>query len=186
MTSPAVWYFMRGSGIVSLLLLTLVLVLGIASFRRSRIGDLSGSVTRGLHRNASFLALSFLTLHVVLAIADPDAAVGLLAVFVPFADAQAAFWVGLGSIAVDLLLLVVVTSLLRKHLTQRTWRRIHFASYAAWPVAWLHGVGMGSDNRTAWMLAIELLCLAAVGAAVVWRAFDERAALNRPNTIPAR
>jgi len=45
---------------------------------------------------------------------------------------------------------------------------------------------MGSDNRTAWMLAIELLCLAAVGAAVVWRAFDERAALNRPNTIPAR
>jgi methionine sulfoxide reductase heme-binding subunit len=175
-TNPAVWYFMRGSGIVSLLLLTLVLVRGIASFRRSRLGELSTSVTRGLHRNASLLAVLFLSVHVGLAIADPDASVGLVATFVPFAGSHSPFWVGLGSIALDLLLLIVVTSLLRRHLTQRAWRRIHFSSYAAWPFAWLHGVGMGTDNRTGWMLAVELICLAAVGGAVAWRALDGRTA----------
>jgi sulfoxide reductase heme-binding subunit YedZ len=168
-TNPAVWYLMRGSGIVSLLMLTLVVALGIATAQRCQLGRLPRFVTTGLHRNASLLAVSFLALHVLLAVVDPDASVGVVSVVLPFVAGASAFWVGLGAIALDLVAAIVVTSLGRRRLSQAAWRRVHLCAYAAWPVAWLHGFGMGTDRATPWMAGVDILCLLAVAAAVAWR-----------------
>src|SRR5262249_59472944 len=118
---PPVWYLMRATGIVSLLLLTLVVVLGIATSQRAKLAG-HRAVTHGVHRSASLLALVFLAIHVVTAVLDPDAAVGLLALLVPFAAAARPLWIGLGALALQLVAALVVTSLLRRHLSRRTWR----------------------------------------------------------------
>ena len=81
---------MRATGIVSLLLLTLVVALGIATSLRARLPGLPRGATVGLHRSASLLAVVFLAVHVLTAVIDPDAAVGLVSLVVPFAGRGAA------------------------------------------------------------------------------------------------
>lgn len=169
LTAPPVWYLMRATGIVSLLLLTLVVSLGIATTTGLRLAGAPHAVTVGLHRSVSLLAVTFLAIHVTTAVFDPDAAVGLVALVLPFAGSARPFWVGLGALAVELVCALVVTSLLRRHFSHRVWRSVHWLAYAAWPVALLHGIGMGSDSTTSWMLAVNLACVATVGTAVTWR-----------------
>ena len=62
-----------------------------------------------------------------------------------------------------------MTSLLRARVGQRAWRAVHWLAYGAWPLAVLHGIGTGSDTSAWWMRAIDIGCVAAVGAAVAWR-----------------
>ncbi len=167
--TDADWYLMRASGVVALLLLTGVFVLGIATFRRWRPGNLPRFVTASMHRSIALLAVAFLAVHVVTAIADPYAVVGVAAAFVPFVAGRGAFWVGLGAVSIDLFIALVVSSLLRARIGARTWRAIHWTAYASWPLALAHTLGTGTDAGTLWLRAISVACVAAFGASVVWR-----------------
>lgn len=162
------WYVMRATGLVSLLFLTVVVALGVATSTRARPRGLPLYVTTTVHRNAAFLAVAFLGVHVVTAVLDPYAAVQLTAVLVPFSS-RAPFWVGLGALAVDLIAALVVTSLVRRRLPYSVWRGIHWAAYAAWPLALAHGLGAGTDRGTGWMRAVDALCIGVVGGALAWR-----------------
>jgi sulfoxide reductase heme-binding subunit YedZ len=169
LTSGPVWYLMRGSGVVSLLLLTAVSALGIATVSRWRPGRIPRFVTLGLHRNLSLLAVAFLVLHVVTAVIDPQATVSAVAVFLPQPSARYGLWLGLAALALDLVIALVVTSLLRHRLSFRLWRAVHWLAYLAWPVALMHGAGMGTDARSSWMLAVDGACIAIFAGAVVLR-----------------
>jgi methionine sulfoxide reductase heme-binding subunit len=168
-STPALWYLARGSGAVSLCLLTLTVVLGIATSARWATADWPRFVVAGLHRNLSLLAVAFLGLHVASVVVDGFVPIRWLDVVVPFTSAYRPLWLGLGAVALDLLLAVLLTSLLRVHLGHRVWRGVHWAAYACWPVALLHGFGIGSDNRQLWMLALDVLAIAAVASAACWR-----------------
>src|SRR5205807_1844994 len=120
---------MRASGVVSLLLLTGVVALGIATTNRWRAGRLARFVTLTLHRDVSLLAVVFVAIHVLTAIIDPYASVSLLSAVVPFTAGAGALWVGLGAVSLDLVLALIVSSLLRRHLSQRVWRGLHWAAY---------------------------------------------------------
>ena len=146
LTSGPVWYLMRASGVVSLLLLTAVSALGVATASRLRPGRAPRFVTLGLHRNIALMAVVFLTVHVLTAIIDPQASVRAVAAVVPMPSDRYALWLGLGALALDLVIALVVTSLLRQRLAPRVWRTLHFLAYLAWPVALLHGAGMGTDS----------------------------------------
>lgn len=163
------WYLMRGTGVVSLLFLTVVVALGVAISTRVRPRGLPLYVTTAVHRNAALLAVVFLAVHVASAVVDPDAAVQLTAVLVPFTAHWAAFWVGLGALALDLVVVLVLTSLVRTRLPYTLWRRIHWASYAAWPLALAHGLGAGTDRGTEWLRVVDAVCIGLVGAALAWR-----------------
>jgi sulfoxide reductase heme-binding subunit YedZ len=168
-TSGPDWYLMRASGVVSLILLTGVVALGIATTNRWRAGRLPRFVTLSLHRNVSLLAVAFVAIHVLTALIDPYAAVTVLTIVVPFVAHGRAFWVGLGAVSLDLVLALIVSSLLRRHLSQRLWRGIHWLAYVSWPVALAHGLGMGTDAGTFWLQLITAACVLLVGAAIVWR-----------------
>lgn len=169
LTSGPVWYLMRASGVVSLLLLTTVSALGVATASRVRPGRAPRFVTLGLHRNISLMAVVFLAVHVLTAIIDPQASVRVVAAVVPMLSDRYALWLGLGALGLDLVITLVVTSLLRQRLPPRVWRRLHFLAYLAWPVALLHGAGMGTDSHATWMLAVDAACVAVFGGAVALR-----------------
>jgi methionine sulfoxide reductase heme-binding subunit len=175
LTSNATWYLMRATGAVSLILLTTVLVLGIATANRYRPGKRPVYVTAAVHRSVALLSIAFLAVHVVTALIDPYAMVGLAAVVVPFVAAGHPLQVGLGALALDLLIALIGTSLLRKHVGVRTWRAVHWVAYLCWPVAFVHGLTMGTDTASLWMAAVDSTCLGAIGGAVAWRLLGPRA-----------
>ena len=111
----------------------------------------------------------FLTLHITSAVVDPFTALGWKAAVVPFSSFYRPFWLGLGVVAVDLLVAVVVTSLVRFLLGYRAWRAVHWLAYACWPIALAHGLGTGSDSSRPWLLAIEVGSAALVLVAILVR-----------------
>ncbi len=169
MSSQALWYLTRGSGVVALLLLTTTTLLGVLSANRWRSERWPRFAVAGLHRNLTLLALVFIGTHVGTTIADSYAPVGVKDVFIPFTSSYRPVWLGFGALALDLLLAITVTSLLRRHIGYRTWRALHWAAYATWPLALAHGLGSGSDARFGWMAALSFGCLALVVAAVAAR-----------------
>ena len=163
------WYLTRGSGIVSLLALTAAVILGTTTSTRWATARWPRFVVEGLHKNVSLLSLVFLGVHIVTAVADGYVPLRWLDVVVPFGSAYRPLWVGLGAVAVDLLAAVAITSVLRVHIGHRIWRPVHWLAYACWPVALLHGLGIGSDNAQPWMLLLDAAAAATVAGAVWWR-----------------
>ncbi len=51
---------------------------------------------------------------------------------------------------------MTITSLLRQRIGYRTWRAVHWLTYASWPIALLHGLGTGSDVKATWLLALSV------------------------------
>jgi methionine sulfoxide reductase heme-binding subunit len=169
MSDTILWYATRGAGIVSLVLLTAVVVLGITSAMRWQAASWPRFLTTGFHRNLALTTLAFLAIHIVTAVVDPFTALGWNAALIPFSSSYRTFWLGLGVVAMYLLLAIVITSLLRPLFGVRTWRIVHWLTYAMWPVALIHGIGTGTDRRFSWMLFIDGVCVAAVLLAVLWR-----------------
>src|SRR5712691_5678913 len=185
MSSQALWFATRGFGVVSLLLLTAIVVLGVAGVTRWRSSRWPRFVVAGLHRNLTLLALVFIALHVITTVADGYAPISLLNAVIPFTSAYRPLWLGLGAVAFDLLLALTITSLLRARIGHRRWRALHWLAYASWPVALVHGLGTGTDARVAWMQVVAASCTACVVAAVLWRVAGGRAtpALRTATTV---
>jgi methionine sulfoxide reductase heme-binding subunit len=181
--TTALWYASRATGVVTLLLLTAVLLLGILVNRQGRLPGLPSFAVTGLHRNVSLLAVAFLAIHVITAIVDPYVTIGLAAAVLPFVASYKPFWLGLGAISLDLIAALILTSLARARLSRRVWRSIHWLAYAAWPLAVVHSLGSSSDARSGLVLGVLTGCVLAVAFALAWRL--SRAAREIPRAARA-
>lgn len=163
------WYSTRATGVVALVLLTATVALGVAGSARFATRRWPRVITAGLHRNLSLLVVAFLGAHILTAVLDSYARIGWISAVIPFASSYRPLWLGLGALACDLLLALLVTSLIRDRLSYRAWRAVHWLGYACWPIALWHGLGTGTDSRLTWLLGLDAVCVAAVASAVWWR-----------------
>jgi methionine sulfoxide reductase heme-binding subunit len=168
-SSTSLWYATRASGIMALILLTLTMVLGLTTTTRARARNWPGFVQQEMHRRISMIAVVFLGIHVVTSVLDTYVNIGWVAIVIPFTSAYGRFWVGVGAVALDLMMAVFVTSLLRARMRPGTWRALHWLAYLSWPIALAHTFGMGTDAREGWVIILGVACVALVGAAVAWR-----------------
>jgi sulfoxide reductase heme-binding subunit YedZ len=173
------WYTTRATGVVSLVLLTGTVVLGVLGTARAASDRWPRLVTAGLHRNLALTSIALVGVHVITTVLDPFASIGLAAAFIPGSSAYRPLWLSLGTVAFDLLLAVLITSLLRDRLGHRSWQAVHLLVYVSWPIALWHGLGTGTDTRLPWVLAINVGCVAAVGWAVWWRLSLTRSPMTR-------
>lgn len=172
MTSSLLWFTTRGAGIVSLCLLGAVAVLGLLGASGWQRAAWPRFLTTTLHRNLSLLAVCFLALHVVTAIVDPFTALGIRAALIPWGASYRPLWLGIGVVSLYLMAALIATSLLRRFIGYRVWRLIHWAAYAAFPLAVVHSLGSGSDTWFWWMDTVYALIggsVVAVFALRVWR-----------------
>jgi len=168
-STQIMWFLTRSSGLVAMILLSASVALGVVTSVGWSNVRWPRFVTLGLHRNISLVAVVILALHIATTVLDGFAPIGWLDAVVPLRSPYRPIWLGLGAVAVDLLLAVTVTSLLRRHISHAVWRTVHWTAWAAWPAAVLHGLGTGSDTMNGWAQLVYVACTAIVLAACWWR-----------------
>lgn len=166
--SSALWYLSRATGVVTIVLLTLVVCLGVVTAGRRRPHGESATVVMGLHRWLSLGMVVFLGVHITTAIVDGYVSISWLAVVIPFVSGYEPLLIGLGAIALDLLVVLLVTSYLRHRIPERHWRLVHWISYLMWLVALVHGFTMGTADQP-WLRLVTVASGAIGGLLMAWR-----------------
>jgi predicted ferric reductase len=148
------WYVTRAAGLVAYLLLWLSTAWGLGV--SSRIFDpyLQRNYTYDFHQFISLLAIGFLGLHLAVLLLDHYLPFSVAQVLVPFTSTYRPLWVGIGGIALYLILLVTVTFYMRQRIGVRVFRAIHVSSLVAFVGAALHGYFSGTDTP---LLSVKLM-----------------------------
>lgn len=181
------WYIGRGSGLVAVVVLTVTVVLGMLSTVPGRRGGPRRRVLlQGVHRQLTLAGVVLIVLHIGCLVADRWVDVDLVDTLLPFGSTYRRFWLGLGTLAVDLMVVVVVTSLLRQRMAPAAWRAVHWLAYATWALAVAHGLMAGTDARARPVQLLAAVCVNAVLLALIARVQAGRAPVSPGETIPAR
>ncbi|GAB3241980.1 ferric reductase-like transmembrane domain-containing protein [Kineosporia babensis] len=182
------WFLNRGTGVILLVLMTVSVGLGVLSTVRASSVFWPRFVTQQLHRNVSLLSVALLIAHAALAVVDEYVNIRWWDAFVPFLGEYQPLWLGLGTVATDLVIITVLTGLSRTRFRSRTWRTIHLTSYLGWGAGLVHGFGIGTDSREPWSVAISIVCVGVVAGAIAVRLstlgqerqLERRGAAERP------
>ena len=130
------------AGVFALIGLTGSVIVGLVATDRILMTPGHRIMAQAVHRAVSFGALAFLVIHIVTEILAQRAHV--IDAVIPFLSPYRTFYIGLGTIASDLIVLIVITSILRKRFTAHArawrWRAIHYSSYVAFVFGVLHGL----------------------------------------------
>jgi DMSO/TMAO reductase YedYZ heme-binding membrane subunit len=137
------------AGVFALIGLTGSVIVGLLATDRTIMTPGHRVMAQAVHRAVSFGALAFLIIHIVTEILAQR--VHVIDAFIPFLSPFRTFYIGLGTIASDLILLLVITSIMRKRFTAHgkawRWRAIHYSSYLAFVFGVLHGLLGGREAK---------------------------------------
>ncbi|MGI9196660.1 MAG: hypothetical protein ACR2KE_04285 [Candidatus Nanopelagicales bacterium] len=180
---PWTWLLIRATGLTAWGLLTAVVVWGILLKTRflGRLATPQGLLV--MHRWLSALALSFLALHMLLLLVDPVVHFSVVNLLVPFTAPWEPFAVGLGTIALWMLIPVSVIGRMRTRLGKAgntLFRRTHLIAYFAWPVATAHYVLAGTDALAEWSIGLLIAATALIVFALLVRGFVPPKSMRRP------
>lgn len=166
---PVVWVTTRAAGILAFVLLTMSMVGGLVLKTRPFGRRVRGVSAMEFHRSLTIASLAALAIHGVMLVMDKTIDITWSDLLVPGALPFKPVWTGLGVVAGELMLILVVSYRFRRKLTMPVWRRLHYASYMAFVFATLHGIFAGSSTKTTWMQAIYIGAIAMVLGATVFR-----------------
>jgi sulfoxide reductase heme-binding subunit YedZ len=169
-SSPIDWYAARAGGIVAYVLLSVNVSLGLAMTGKKSMKHWPRFALEDVHRFTGILTGTFIVLHIVTVAIDAYLPFSIVSLAVPFVASYRPIWTGLGIAAAELLLALAITNHYRNtKVPYQTWRRWHYANFAVWGAASLHGIGSGTDRSTPWMLAIFATATGTVCALIAWR-----------------
>jgi DMSO/TMAO reductase YedYZ heme-binding membrane subunit len=183
------------AGVFVLLTLTGTVIIGLVATDRIIMSPARRVTAQAVHRAVATGAMAFLVIHIVSEIAAQRSHV--IDSVIPFLDPGRTFYLGLGTVASDLMVMIAVTGIFRARLASgmspRAWRVLHATAYAAWLLAIVHGLLAGRPAKTffgfsgfvAWSYGA---CVAAVGVALVVRfvAKDRAAGHTIAQPVPER
>ena len=173
MKDPTFWFIARASGLTAYVLLTASVLMGLVvksrPFRRLRQATVSD-----LHRFLAFLGLGMVALHGIALVLDSTVQIPLLGLAVPGLTPYRPVATAIGVLTAELMLLVYVSFALRKRIGPKNWRRLHWATYAVFSGATVHGLASGTDSGRPWAIALYLSAMGLVAAATAWRALAPR------------
>ena len=171
-----IWILARSTGTASLVALTLSVLTGIA-LRTGAFAWLSHN--RGMRVAHGFLTVLWIPLglaHVTALLFDRYAQVGLLDLVIPFGVSYGRLAIGLGTIAAQLIVVVLISTWMRSSLTIGQWRAFHRLSYVAFIAAFAHGIMSGTDLANPVISALAWVTAAAVALVALRRVTRVRTA----------
>jgi len=178
------WYANRAAGLVAWALLSASMVAGLLLSSKALGKKARPNWLTDLHRGLSGLAVGFVGVHVVAAVADSYVHFGPTEILVPLASSWRPVAIAWGVASMYLLVAVEGSSLLRKHLPKAAWRKLHFLSFPLFLTATAHGVTAGSELGTTAGIAVAVVATAAIAALTTLRIMDEVAKAKQPPAPP--
>lgn len=169
------WYLSRSSGIASFVALTASMVLGLLVSTKAGDPHLPRPLTFDMHAFLSVLSLTLIGVHAASLMFDGFLRFSAADVLIPFVSPYRTFWTGIGIIAAWLAAIVTASFWARKRLGQKNWRRLHYATVAAYLMGLGHGFAAGTDSQLAvvfWMYVISAAMVAALLAYRLVAVFD--------------
>ena len=188
MSDQTWWYIARSGGIVAWALLTMSMLWGLALSTKVLRGKPRPNWILDLHRFVGGLAVVFTGVHVIALLFDKYVTFTVVNLFVPFTGSWHPVAVGWGVIGAWLLAAVEVTSLLRKRLTKRQWRTVHYLSFPLFVLASVHALSAGTDRATVLLRVVFLTAVALIALLTLIRInkADDHDLLTSPRTAAAR
>ena len=145
------WYLTRSAGLVAYLMLFVSVTLGLTMtggvlerwLRRYRIYD--------LHRYLSLLTLIVIVFHVLIVLPDRYLSFSVAELLLPFASPYRSVYMALGGLSLYLMAIIIGTFYLRRVFSYARWRFVHYATFGAYLLALVHGIGAGTDTPAGWV-----------------------------------
>jgi len=147
----AYWYLSRATAFASLSLLWLSMALGMGITNKMARTWPGAAAAFAIHEYVSLLGLGFAAFHALVILGDHYINFTLVQLLVPFSTVDyRPFWVGVGQIGFYVWLIVALTFYIRSLIGQKTWRALHYASFAMYLMGLLHGLFSGTDSSMPW------------------------------------
>lgn len=182
MKDPTFWILARASGLTAYVLLTLSVLAGL-TVKSKPFKTLRLPAVTDLHRFLALLGLGAVAIHGITLVLDTTVKITPAALLLPGLVPYRPVWTALGVLAGELMALIYVSFALRKRIGMKNWRRLHYATYAVFALATMHGLAAGTDSTRPWVIWLYLAAIGAVCAATVWRVLT--AAPTRPGPAGA-
>ena len=175
------WYLTRATGLVSYVLLFSSVTLGLLLtgdlmsrwLQRYRVYD--------VHRFLALITLGLTAVHVFIVLPDRYLRFSLFELLAPFASPYRSAYMALGAFAFYVMIIVVGAFYLRPRVTYRGWRLLHYATFAVFTLALVHGAGAGVDAGSVWSRAMY-----AVTGLTVFNLTVHRALKGSTRGVPQR
>ena len=179
------------AGVLALIALTAEVGIGLVASDRIFMKPSARVTAQALHRAMGFGAIAFLVIHIVLEIIAGRS--GPADAVIPFLDKGKTFYLGLGTVASDMFIVIMMTGIFRARLaanmSPKAWRVIHASAYAAWIFGLVHGLLAGRPAKAffgfsgfvAWSYGA---CVVAVAAALMVRLVAKNRAGNELASHP--
>ncbi|HET7567063.1 MAG TPA: hypothetical protein VFJ91_03670 [Gaiellaceae bacterium] len=168
-SSPAIWYAARASGVAAYVVLSAVVAVGIGLGGKAQSRSWPRFTVEDVHRFGGLLVGSLIGVHVAAIAVDSFLPFSPTQLVVPFAASYRPLWTGLGIAAAELLLALAITNHYRKRMPHRWWRLAHYANFAVWTLASLHGLLAGTDRGATWLALLYGVSVGTVAVLALWR-----------------
>ena len=178
---PTLWLIARASGITTYGLITASMLAGLLLRSRPAPKRIRPAAVADAHRMLALLAFGALALHATSLLLDGVAHISPAALFVPGLAPKARLAVAFGVLAGDLLLVIGLSSSIRRRIGFRAWRRLHWLTFGVFAAASAHGIMAGTDSHRPVMFWFYAASIAAVAGATAWRAMTAPARGRRPS-----
>ena len=187
MKDPTFWILARASGLTAYALLTCSVLAGLVVKSKPLGNAVRQPTVVDLHRFLALLGLGAIAVHGVALVLDSTVRITPAALLVPGLSPYRPLWTALGVLAAELMGLIYVSFALRRRIGARNWRRLHWATYAIFAMATLHGLAAGTDSTRPWAIWLYTGAVGAVAAATAWRVLGTapaRARAGAPSLSP--
>jgi predicted ferric reductase len=111
----------------------------------------------GLHEFLSLGAVLFSTLHAAMLLGDRYINFDILHLIIPFTAPYEPIWTGLGTVAFYLIAVLTGSFYIRGQIGHKTWRVLHYLTFAAYALALVHGLLAGTDSGLGGVKLVYLL-----------------------------
>jgi sulfoxide reductase heme-binding subunit YedZ len=159
---PTLWYITRAAGVSAYVLLAMVVDLGILRSLARQLGERVSWALDEVHQFLALLAAAFVALHLGVLLFDPFITFSVANLLLPIGEPYQSLGVSLGVLGLYALIVVLVSSWLRRYVSHRLWRGLHYGSFGVFILVTLHGLLSGSDSGLGWLRSVYFAALASM------------------------
>jgi hypothetical protein len=179
------WYSARALGFLAYGTIAVSVLYGLLLSTKILDSVAHRPVSFTLHKELAIMGLVLAGLHAGVLLADESFAFTPRAILVPFASPYAPQWVGIGQVMIYLIAIVTLSFYVRRHISQRAWRLIHYLTFGTFVGVTVHGIMAGSDSGSPWAFWAYLVPSTAAVFLLVYRIVVSVAGHLRPEPAGA-